>query len=191
LYREALPLWLPLVEQSSPSPRDLSGLATTHHYLAALLRKDGAIEEARQHYALAVEHELKVLQAVPNSAKHAGSLFELYHGLGDMALLRKDHAGAAEAADKLAQVRPDNAADAELAARFFGRCVRLAEKDLQLSETERVNLAQSYADRAMEHLRETVRRGYGKVASLKSLAALDPLRDRPDFQQLVQELEAR
>jgi tetratricopeptide (TPR) repeat protein len=191
LYREALPLWMPLVEQSSPSPRDVSAFAMTHYYLASLLRKDGAIDEARQHYALAVAHELKVVQAVPTSAKHAGYLYEAYHGLGDMALLQKDHAAAADSANKLAELRRDNPADAELAARFFGRCVKLAEQDMALAETDRQALATSYADRAMGHLHEAVRRGYDKVASLKSLTALDPLRERPDFQQLVQELESR
>jgi hypothetical protein len=115
------------------------------------------------------------------------ALREHYHGVGDTALLQKDHAGAAEAADKLAQVRPDNASDSELAARFFGRCVSLAENDAGLSPAERESLAQRYADRAMEHLHEAVRRGHTKVASFKRLEALKPLRGRADFQQLVAE----
>jgi len=69
--------------------------------------------------------------------------------------------------------------------------VTLAEKDGALSDDERQALAKSYADQAMEYLREAVRRGYKNAATLKTHAALAPLKGRPDFQQLVQELEAK
>jgi hypothetical protein len=62
---------------------------------------------------------------------------------------------------------------------------------MELSEDERVALAQIYADRAMEHLREAVRRGFNNGAVIKSREALQPLLDRSDFQELVRELEAR
>jgi tetratricopeptide (TPR) repeat protein/predicted Ser/Thr protein kinase len=189
--REAIPLYAQLMESSPDRLRYRTNAAINLNNLASLLRKDGEIDEARRCYAQAAECHDKALQIAPGNATYAQALREDYHGVGDMALLQKDHAGAAEAADKMAQVRPDNATDAELAARFFGRCVTLAEQDPALSKTGRQTLAVSYADRAMEYLREAVCRGYDKVASLKSLAALAPLRERPDFQQLVEELEAR
>jgi len=191
VYREALKSWLPLLEELPADTGCLTGTAQTFSSLAGLLKRDGEIEEARQLYALAAEHQLKAHQAVPTNSTYALYLRQDYHGLGDVALLLKDHATAAEAGGKLALVRPDVADDAQLAARILGRCVQLAELDMRLSEGERVALKQAYADQAMEHLREAVRRGYDKVALLKSLAALDPLRARPDFQQLVQELEGR
>jgi tetratricopeptide (TPR) repeat protein len=188
--REAIHWYRQLVERPSPSARELNAAAVNYNNLAWALRKDGEIDEARRNYALAVEHELKAFQIAPTNAKIALFLKQDYQGLGDMALVQKDHAAAADAASKLAKVRPDNAADAELAARFFGRCVTLAEQDTQLSEDERRALAKSYADSSIEHLREAVRRGHKDAAALRSHAALAPLRARPDFQQLVQEVEA-
>jgi tetratricopeptide (TPR) repeat protein len=46
------------------------------------------------------------------------------------------------------------------------------------------------ADRAMARLQKAVAGGYQNVASLKSDKDLDSLRDRPDFQKLLAELEA-
>lgn len=189
--RAAISLYCQLIERSPDNLRYHSGAATTYRNLAAALRKDGETDEARQRYNEAAAHRVKILQAAPTNAKHAEYLRGDYHGVGDMALLQKDHAAAADAADKLAQVWPDNAADAELAARFFGRCVELAQNDMRLSELERIELAQSYADRSMEYLREAVRRGFNNAAAIKTRAALAPLRQRADFQQLVAELEAK
>jgi tetratricopeptide (TPR) repeat protein len=190
IHRQTLELRKRLLEDFPDDPSYLRGSAATMNHLADSLRKDGEIDEARRLYAQAVELELKAQSVEPWYATYSESLKALrehYHGVGDMALLQEDHAGAADAADKLAEVRPDNAGDAELAARFFGRCVTLATNDSGLSQAERESLAQRYADRAMEHLHEAVRRGHTKVASFKRLDALKPLLGRPDFQQLVAE----
>jgi len=190
-HREALTSRRRLLEMSPADPGYLNGATTTLGFLARLFRKDGEVDEARRHYALAAEHQLQALLAAPANSGFARRLRNCYHGVGDTALLQKDHAAAADAAVKLAQVRPEVADDAQLAAQIFGRCATLAEQDSQLTESERQALAQSYADQAMEQLREAVRRGYDDVAALKSLAALAPLHDRPDFQQLAQYLESR
>jgi serine/threonine protein kinase len=171
--------------------QELHALAGELFRQAVQLRKEGKADEARQRYEQAAEQHLKSLQAEPTNSDYRRYLRDDYHGVGDMALIQKDHEGAADAANKLAELHPNNALDAELAARFFGRCVRLAEQDMELSEDERVALAQIYADRAMEHLREAVRRGFNNGAVIKSREALQPLLDRSDFQELVRELEAR
>jgi hypothetical protein len=49
---------------------------------------------------------------------------------------------------------------------------------------------QEYADRAMTLLREAVAKGFQDVERMKNDTALDPLRNREDFQKLVAELEA-
>jgi hypothetical protein len=61
----------------------------------------------------------------------------------------------------------------------------LAKQDSQLSSEQSAALAQSYADQAMQHLHDAVRRGLTDVKQLKNLAALAPLRARPDFEELV------
>jgi tetratricopeptide (TPR) repeat protein len=191
LNRQAIPLYERLIELAPTYPRYLSNAAVNLNNLASLLRKESEFGEARELYSQAVSYLLKAIQAAPGNARYLQLLQQGYHGEADMALAQKDHAGVAEIAPKLARVRPDNATDAELAARFFGRCVVLAENDEALSEPQRRELARSYADRAMDNLREAVRRGYTNVDALNKSASFAPLRDRDEFQQLVRELDAR
>jgi hypothetical protein len=101
-----------------------------------------------------------------------------------------EHAGAAEAAADLARVAYEPAGDAYKAACFFSRCVPLVEKDAKLPEAQRKELAKTYADRALEALRQAVANGYKDTANMKKDTALDPLRGRDDFQKLLAELEA-
>jgi serine/threonine-protein kinase len=51
--------------------------------------------------------------------------------------------------------------------------------------------AEQYARRAVALLRQAVQKGYQDVAHLKTDADLDALRQRPDFQQLLADLEAK
>jgi hypothetical protein len=67
---------------------------------------------------------------------------------------------------------------------------RWALKDDKLPEGKRKELAQSYADRAVEALRQAVARGYKDAAHLKKDPDLDPLRGRDDFRKLLAEVEA-
>jgi tetratricopeptide (TPR) repeat protein/predicted Ser/Thr protein kinase len=189
-YREAIPYYDQLVKCSPASVNFQRNAGINHYNLADLFRKDGEIDEARRHFAAAAEHQRKALRLAPTSVTIARFLQQDYHALGDMCLLQKDHVAAAAAAARLALVRPDNSTDSELAARFFGRCLTLAELDPQLSPVDRAALAQAYADQALEHLREAVRRGYSDAAVLKSRSALAVLHSRPDFRQLLAELES-
>jgi hypothetical protein len=77
------------------------------------------------------------------------------------------------------------------AALYLGRCVVLADRDAKIREADRQALVQSYGDEAMVYLHEAVRRGFKDLKQLKTHAILAPLRERADFQQLVQELENR
>jgi hypothetical protein len=51
--------------------------------------------------------------------------------------------------------------------------------------------AQFFGDAAMKLLREAVRKGYQDMPNMKKDTDLAPLRHRPEFQQLVMELEGR
>ncbi|HMC10902.1 MAG TPA: tetratricopeptide repeat protein, partial [Pirellulaceae bacterium] len=189
--QRAAEVWTPLLQGFPDRLEYRTSMASHLNSLALFLREDGKLDEARLMHNVAIEHCLVVFKAAPKKRTYAASLSGYYRELGDTALLQKDHAQVAESAHQLAQTRSDIAADAVLAARFLGRCVTLAEHDEQLTADERQLLANSYADQAVAHLREAIRRGYKNVASLKDLAALAPLRDRADFQQLLQELSAQ
>ena len=78
-----------------------------------------------------------------------------------------------------------------IAACILCNCVTLADKDAKLSETKRKELAKSYADRALALLRQAISKGYQDAASMKKDTLLDPMRSRPEFQKLLDELEAK
>jgi hypothetical protein len=67
----------------------------------------------------------------------------------------------------------------------------MVEKEVKRTGAKRRELAQQYADRAVALLRQAVAKGYKDVAHLKKDADLDGLRRRPDFQQLLADLEAK
>ena len=128
---------------------------------------------------------------MPGNPTYGELLGHHYKGLADSHIRLKDHAKAVNAAGRLARVRPDAADDPYRAARVLGRCVELAEHDPAFSAARRTELARTYADEAMDDLREAVRRGFSSVEPLKISGAFAPLRGRPDFQQLLKELTRR
>jgi hypothetical protein len=81
------------------------------------------------------------------------------------------------------------------AGQVLARCAGLAEWDPLLSGPVRVFLARQYADRAMVAIRRAVTVAPGDSAVLAYLTArtsgFDPLRSRPDFQLLLDELRER
>lgn len=189
VYRETLPFWRELLDDSRFPADHRSEAARGISKMAALLKKDGDIAEARQLYTLAAEHQLQAIHDAPTATSFADYLRKDYFELADIGRLLKDHAATAAAAHKLGEVRPESADDAHWAARYFGRCIGYAKQDARLSEDERQALAQSYAEEAMKYLHEAVRRGYQDAAALQTLDALAPLQNRPDFQQLVKQLQ--
>src|SRR5262249_21221306 len=96
-----------------------------------------------------------------------------------------DHAAAADAAEQLVRADLEPRPDLYAAAGFLARAVPLAEKDDRLPPAERRRCAQVYADRAVELLRQALAKGYRDLNQLKSDDALNPLRRRPDFQELL------
>jgi hypothetical protein len=81
------------------------------------------------------------------------------------------------------------------AACVFCWCSAAARRDRELLSSDREQLAGRYLDRAMELLREVKTTGYFKLAHpvhvLKTDKDLDPLRQRDDFQKLLQEVEQK
>ena len=67
----------------------------------------------------------------------------------------------------------------------------MTEKDVKLPEGKRQEFVRSYADGALALLRQAISKGYQNAASMKKDPLLDPLRSRPEFQKLLQEVEAK
>ncbi len=111
-----------------------------------------------------------------------------YRRLVGAQLTLKKHADAAQTAAELLDVVPDNADNAFAAAICLALCVRAAEEDSGLPAAEREKVSQKYADQAVAALREAVRRGDRNIARMRNEPDLDPIRQRPEFQELLREL---
>jgi serine/threonine protein kinase len=188
-YRQALAAREQLARAFPDEPSKLSPLGATLNNLAALLRDQGELPEARRLLEQAVRHQQKALKAYPRHPQYREFLRNHYCGLALTLIRLREHAEAARAARDSAAVRPENGADAYAAASLLARCVRLAAQDAQLPGAKGQQLAQEYADQAMDLLRASVHRGYRNVKQLQEDAALEPLRPRADFRKLLAELD--
>jgi tetratricopeptide (TPR) repeat protein/predicted Ser/Thr protein kinase len=164
-------------------------LAKTMVSLAELAHMRRDTTAARQLLEEARPHTDKALEAGPSWPYYKEVFRDHRQLLAVLRLQVGDHASAAEAAAELARVAPEPAKDAYNAASFFSRCIMLAEKDRQLSEARRQELAKSYGDQAVQTLRQALAKGYKDIAHLQKDKDLDPLRPRPDFQKLLAGLE--
>ncbi|MBI3465968.1 MAG: protein kinase [Planctomycetes bacterium] len=190
-FEQAIAVHKQLVVDFPSIPEYRNSLAVGLCALGRMLGNEGKAEQARLLLAQAIEHQLVAVTATPDSPTYAKILQQCFHIFADLSLRQQDHAATAEAADRLAQVRPDVAEDAYLAGKFLGRCVTLVEQDSKLREDQRQPVSRAYADRAVEHVREAIRRGFTDFNLLTTAQALAPLRNRPDFRALVVALENR
>jgi hypothetical protein len=85
---------------------------------------------------------------------------------------------AADEADRLAELRPDQADDRVAAARLLARAAGAA----------RDNRAGTYAGRSLERLRSAQRIGPVKIAPRSADPDFAALRSHPDFQLLLMDL---
>jgi serine/threonine protein kinase/tetratricopeptide (TPR) repeat protein len=166
--------------------------------LANTLAKLASVHQLRREFAVAVSvfeqarpHRQAALKGNPANAAFRQDFRDDLKVLAENYVALADHARLATTADELAAFAYEPATDTYTAASFLSRCVLLAEKDAQLVEAKRKELAQNYADRAMTMLRRAVARGYKDVAHMKKDADLDALRGREDYKKLIAELEAR
>jgi tetratricopeptide (TPR) repeat protein len=101
-----------------------------------------------------------------------------------------DHAKAVTIADEIVRFSYQPALDTYGAACLIARCVTLANKDAQLAEAKRKELAESYTQQALAFLHQAVKLGFKDVALMKKDSDLESLRERKEFQKLLADLEA-
>jgi serine/threonine-protein kinase len=153
--------------------------------LAELLRKRSDLVEARRLLDEAVGYLQAVLKVKPRDPTARNLLSNHYSRLADTLVRLGDHDGAARAAAELPRGMPDRWRDYHEAAQFLARCVPLAEIDGQLPHAERQDVARGYSARAVQILQEATHKRIADAGQLRNDPALDPLRSREDFQQLL------
>jgi tetratricopeptide (TPR) repeat protein len=190
-YRQARTLFEKLANGFPDVPDHQSHLAGTLHNLARLVRGRGEWADARQLLGKAVAHQQAALESNPKHPTYRRLLGTHYQDLAETLVQLGEHAEAARAAADALPFFPDSARDLYNSACYLARCVPLAEEDAKLAEEKRKELAQTYADRAVDLLRQALQKGFRDAAQLKKDTDLDPLRSREDFKKLLSELEKK
>ncbi len=166
-------------------------LAGTLVNLARLLLDQHGFVQARTLLEQARPHHRAALQANSKNPTYRQFLSNNLASLAPTLVMLGDHVAAATTAEELAGFSWARASDIYNAACALALCVPAAEKDTKLSEAERQRQARTYADRSLALLRQAITKGYKNVAHMKQDPDLKPLHGRPEFQQIVQELEVR
>src|SRR5262249_38303963 len=86
---------------------------------------------------------------------------------------------------------PDDAGGTYDAACFAANAADAAGACKTLPEAERRRLATGYADQSVKLLKMAIHEGYREHAHMAKDSDLDPLRTRPDYQELARGLEQR
>jgi serine/threonine protein kinase/Flp pilus assembly protein TadD len=189
--RKALDLFRRLADDFPTVPNYQNEAAGTLLNLALLAGDRHDWAGARRLLEEGLPHHQAALKANPRHPVYRRYFRGYTLALADTLLHLGDHAGAAAAADRLAELAVEPANDLYQAAGFLARAVPLAAKDEKLSAAKRKELAKDYADRALAVLRQAVQKGYKDVARLKKDPDLDSLRQRDDFRRLLAELEKK
>jgi tetratricopeptide (TPR) repeat protein len=190
-YREALAIQKTLAAE-------FPSVADYQNDLAGTLVNRASLHSQRREFAAAVAlleqarpHHLAALKANPKDAAYRqfyrNNLWNLARNYRALA----DHARLAATADELAQFAVAPANDPFVAACHLGCCVTLADKDAQLPEARRKELAKRYADGALALLRQAVAAGFKDADRLNKNPDLEPLRGRAEFKKLLADLKGK
>jgi serine/threonine protein kinase/tetratricopeptide (TPR) repeat protein len=155
--------------------------------LAHSYYRQGKTTEARDVQTQEIAYLQAALQTDPQNATNRRTLRDHYWVLAENANLEHDE--LAKIAEEFPRVFPDEQDEWFRAAWYLSRCVTEVQKDDNLPEHRRTQIAQRYAEQAVEMLRQSIVKGNKNVSRLKSEPVFAPLRPREDFQKLVAELE--
>jgi hypothetical protein len=191
LLKDARAIQEPLVRDFDTVPDYQNELAGILVNLAFQHRQRGEFDTAVKLLEEAQPHHQAALKGNPQHPTYRNYYRNNLWSLAECRLRLADHARLATTADELARLGYDPAHDTYHAANYLSLCATLADKDAQLDEAKRKELAQSYADRALALLQKAVERGYKDADHIKRNADLEPLRSREEFKTLLAELEKK
>ena len=141
-------------------------------------------------YERAIALLRKVRQADPENLSLGQLLQFSYLQLGYIAVGRGDYNTAIAAAQEVAKLPMENPMLCYSAAQLTARCILLARKDQKLATEEQRKLTDAYAGQAVTILRQMVAKGYNDGKKLRSDPDFISLWDRPDFRNLLNQLNA-
>jgi tetratricopeptide (TPR) repeat protein/tRNA A-37 threonylcarbamoyl transferase component Bud32 len=153
---------------------------------------------ARDHADQAIVRQQAALEAGPETPLYHECLRDAYVVLAESLAALGERDRACESAREALRAQPDWSTHHHLA-RVWARCARRVEHDPKLPAAQRQALLQSYADRAMEMLRQAVQRGFRQAVEmgrhdvnwLAQDKDFDVIRAREEFKQLIRHLQAK
>ncbi len=74
---------------------------------------------------------------------------------------------------------------------FLGNAAAAVDKLTSLSKADRSDVSQAYGDKAVDWLAKAIKEGYTQRVHIELDPDMDPLRERPDFQEVLADLERR
>jgi tetratricopeptide (TPR) repeat protein len=191
VYRQALEIHKQLAAEFPEIPDHQNEVAGAIVNVArlCLIRKD--LDGARRLLEEALPYHQAALKVHPRHPAYCNFYRLNRWRMTETLLELKEHAAAAETAGQFLQAAVDPPRDAYTAACLLAGCVPLAARDERLPESKRQKLATTYGDSALAALRQAVAKGAKEVSKMNKDPSLDPLRQREDFQKLLNEWKAK
>jgi serine/threonine protein kinase len=166
-------------------------LGATWHNFGEALAKLGRPEEALAAYRQAIVHQRVGFDKDPRLARHRQFLSGHYEKLAELQRQLGRPAEAAATSRERQLLWPKDPAQHYSIACDLALCIPLVgQGKIDLTAAEQAERRQ-YADQAMALLQQARAAGFEDVERVRKDEDLDPLRSRPDFQQLLAELEAK
>ncbi|MCC7013856.1 MAG: serine/threonine protein kinase [Planctomycetes bacterium] len=149
----------------------------------------GELEPAGRMMDEALEWQERAVSRAPDQPLYVARLAEQLLGRAELPRRAGRHAEAAALVARALQRSAEH--DWIFARRCAGRlaqCAELARDDLELLDTTRAELSESYAAQSLAALRLAFERGYRDLEDLRNAAVFNVLRDRAEFAALEREL---
>jgi tetratricopeptide (TPR) repeat protein len=188
-YQKALSIYERLVERFPTVPNHHSDLGNALSNLAMLKMVQREFATAQELLERAITCQQSALRINPRSPHYRQFLSNHYAILADVYVQAGNYRKAAEFCTKLAAERPDEGEDAYDAGLGLALCAYLAQNDDKLPAAERDELVAKYKQRAIDVLRDGVKRGMTELERLRDHEGFNSLRNEPDFQKLLEELK--
>jgi serine/threonine-protein kinase len=188
---DALAIQKQLAADFPKIPDYRNNVAGTLVNLANLARRRLDFSAAHQRLDEAVPYHQAALQANPLNPIYRQFFRNNLLAQTSVCAAEGDLAGSFAAAKKRCDLGWDPPDDAYDAACALAVCIPIAATKDQLDETKRQDAIQFFGDKAMAMLHDAVTKGYKDIDLLRKDDDLKALRQRRDYQKLVQELEAK
>jgi serine/threonine-protein kinase len=155
--------------------------------LGEMLNRKGEATRARAAVSEAVREFRTLIDADPRNNEYRVRYGVTAKTLAGLLQAAKDHAALAALAADLGRLTSEPADDRLEAAGWLAGCVKLARDDPKLSPVAKAFRAERYGAASVEQLRGAAAKGFKAPSKLRA-ARFEPVRDRADFKQLVEEL---